>query len=564
MKKYLHVLLALLLYLIFFAILFIQYPLNNSLIGNTDAIGTLVIYREHLLKIKQLLFNVHYGNTFYPGPGLTSFCEPYWGETLMYSLLSVFRLGDLLNVYLIAAIIFALNGFSVYCLAHYYTKDFASSIFAGLAFSACSYMLCNNEMMNALAFFPTPFVLLYLERYFDEVRPRLLLAAVIILAVQFYFSTYNFAFGVLLSLFFVVARLKRLITLLPRHWKYYVCFVLAGLLAIAPMYYFIVLSGNFQNAYNPLAQLPGVTERFSLTLDNFSASYPNNLLYNGGIDDTTHSALRNQYYTNLGFVFWGLAGLGLLGMQKHRIKYLLIVVVAILISFGLFLQIGNATITMPLSLLYKIDSIKTFYRIPGRTFVVGAFALAVLSAFGVSFLRSKTTHFKFVLPFLLALLVVENVPFPFPTDRNAAALVPPKGYLEFYQNQKMKVIAELPSSIFTNRFQYVNGISEFSREYRYMYWQTIHKNNSINGSGSFFPDFRMHNNDLMKDISANDNLKELIAYNKLDYITFHKKFVFAEEEKPVGAFLAASNLLAKQFENDEIVIYKVAAEKDRH
>lgn len=549
-------------FLAFFLALFMQFPLNGSLIGNTDAIGTLVIYREHLLKLKELFFGVQYGHTFYPGAGLTSYCEPYWGETFMYAAIRLLGFNDLWNVYLLVSFMYALNGFSVFCLTRFYTKDFGASLFAGLVFSACSYMLCNNEMMNALAFFPTPFALLYLERYLFEEKLKYLFFSLVLLALQFYFSTYNFAFGILLSLVFVLSYSNKILKLFTHHWKGYACFFSLFLLLIAPMYYFIVLSGNFQNAFNPLAQLPGVTERFSLALNNFTASFPNNLIYKGGISDTAKTALRNQYYTNLGFVFWGVALCGVVGAKKFRWRFVLITLAAILVSFGLKLSVGGFTATMPLYWLYKFDAVKTFYRIPGRTFVVAAFGLSILFSFGLVFLKQKLSYYKPVYFLLLAIFIVENIPFPFPIERNGDALIPPKGYVDFYEKQKLKVVAELPSSLFTNRFQYTNGISEFSREYRYMYWQTIHKNNSVNGSGSFFPNFRMHNSDLMANITQGKNLEKLIAFNHLDYITFHKKFVFAEEEKGVGAFLAGSLLLQKQLENDEIIVYSIKPVKN--
>ena len=103
----------------------------------------------------------------------------------------------------------------------------------------------------------------------------------------------------------------------------------------------------------------------------------------------------------------------------------------------------------------------------------------------------------------------------------------------------------------------MNGVSEFTREYRYHYWQTKHHFNTINGSASYYQISRMENNDLMMKITEGDNLSELIRKNNLDFIFFHKDLVLFEHENEILTFLEQSTVLNKKFEGERMVIFSV-------
>lgn len=548
---------ALIIYLLFFGLLFVQYPLSDSLVGNTDAIASLTIYKEHILKLKALVFNQQSGNTFYPESGITSYCESYVGETFFYAAFKLLGFSDFHVVYILIALFYSLNAFSVYCLCKIYLKKEVPAFLGGLAFSSSCYMLGNQEMMNALLFFPTPLALVFFERFLLKGKTLHLFLCVIFISLQFYFSFYNILYAILLVAVFAALNASVLFhDALKRPFYYAGAFILLIAL-VAPLFTFIIISDNFRGAFNPAVQIPGLTERFSFTLKNFLSSYPNNLIYQGGIREWGGVSLANEYYANLGIVFWICCLIGLFQSFKYKWVFVAIALVSTLISFGLYLDVFGYRITMPLTYLYKIEMFKWFYRIPGRTFVVGVFALSVLFAAGIVRITQNQKRGPLIAVALIVIFLFENLPFPFPLLHNRNALVPPKQYLSFFEKQKMKVTADVPSSLFTNRFQYVNNISEYSREYRYMYWQTLHRNHTINGSVSYFPNSRMRNNDLLKDITINNNLAQLIATNQLDYLTFHKKLVLAKEETNIDTFLMHSPMLDKQLENEEIVIYKV-------
>ncbi len=544
-------------YLLFFLLLFLPFPKSNALIGNTDAIGTLAVYRTNLLELREIVFHETYGNAFYPEKRLGDFVEEYWGETFFYGIISIPGFSDRVNIYLLISLLFALNGFSVFCLTHFYTKSAPASLLSGLSFSTCSYMLCNQEMINALAFFMVPFVLLFIERYFIEQKPKYLFYSVFALGMQFYFSSYSFVFGVLMVSVILLYNFELLLKLIGKHYKYYLVVIFTGVLITIPGIYSILFGHKGENVFNPLVELPGISQRYSLELVNFISSWPNNLIYKK-LFLISDKALKNQYFANIGLAFVGFALLGTIKGDKRKLLFVFFTIISVLVSFGTSLEVAGTTIHMPLYWLYKINFIQQFYRIPGRTFVLTVFCLSVLFSFGLVYIQQHLRYYQPVFVSIMIVFILENAPFPFPIESgNATALVPPEEYVNFYTKQHSKVIAELPSSLFTERFQYVNGVSEYSREYRYMYWQTLHKNFVINGSGSFFPKSRMYNNSLTKDVSSGNNLIKLINYNNLDFITLHKSLVLTQEEETIEPFLKSSNLLDKILETDEVVIFEV-------
>lgn len=416
-------------------------------------------------------------------------------------------------------------------------------------------MLSNQELLNGLAFFCVPFALLYLERYFVGEGRWKLLVATLFLSGCFYFSYYHFLFG--FALFSGLFLLRYFQT---RRWEGRFEFLVLTVFVLTTLPNFIRLfSPELSEAYNPLESISDGPSRFSLSLASFLSALPQNLIYPDRISAMHHLAMKMDYKANLGMVCWGLAVIGMFTGAKVRCPYLFIFVLFTLVSLGPEIRVAGRSFSMPLNAFYQLDIFERFFRIPGRAFVVANFALAVLAARGFMVLRKRVKRANLLAVCLLVVFFLENLPLRVHPEDHSDVFAMPEIY-ELIQADEPQVIAELPSSLFTDA-GYVRGISEFSREYRYQYWQTRHHHHILNGSVSYFPRVRMENNALLIKVAEGDNLPDLIRWNTVDYVTFHKDLIMSESEAAIYPYLNSRNYLRVLLDTDRVVLYQVVPEK---
>jgi hypothetical protein len=228
----------------------------------------------------------------------------------------------------------------------------------------------------------------------------------------------------------------------------------------------------------------------------------------------------------------------------------------LVISLGPYLTIGNLKFPILLKLLYQIPIVDKFIRIPGRFFVLTNFAVAIICAHGYSHLEERFRRKHWLLAGICIIFLVENIEFRTYAPDHRSVVSVPTGYAALpIKNNQLLILAELPSSLFTDN-GYVNDISEFSREYRYQYWQISHKQNTVNGSASYFPLVRMKNNELLKNVTLNSNLDLLIDSNHVDFLIYHKGLELNASELEILGFLRQSPRLTDYHEDDRMVIFK--------
>lgn len=228
------------------------------------------------------------------------------------------------------------------------------------------------------------------------------------------------------------------------------------------------------------------------------------------------------------------------------------------VSFGPYTFINGHKIILPTAFIYNSEFLGTFFRMPGRAFVISNFIIALFCGIGFKAILNRMNLKKaaIILAGLAVLLfTIENQAIPPYIYQHKSLVNIPKEY-DVIKGEQLATIADFPSSLFTGT-GYVNGVSEFTREYRYHYWQAKHHQNTVNGSASYYPNTRMQNNERMMKIMEPNQLDELVKFNQLDYIVFHKELVLFEQEQFQEDFFRNSPLLKLKLDGERLLIFEV-------
>jgi hypothetical protein len=550
------------LYSAFFLLFFSPYITHHSFPGISDNIVHLSIFKNYKIHFLAWLNGQNVGNALYPTKGPQIFLEPYFGEALLYNIVSLPFASDRVGYYVLISILYALNAFGLYMLCLQLAGNKMAAFLGGFIFAASAYSLSNYELLNGLVFFPSFFTLYYFERYIKEDRAALFFYAAIWAGAQAYFSLYFFLF-----LFFIVLIIG-MCRLVFKHWKweavkfkYFFVSLIIVLLVIAPVLLWLFYYAGMNGAYNPLANRPELVKNYSISIDDLLMGYPTNLLYGNFFQKPVSGTMKNVYYCNTGLL---LAILFVISFfvkgKKQWAPYYIVFALGLLIALGPEIRVGSLSFSSPVKFIFDNERVSSFFRITGRAYNMSVLSLAIIGAFSFSFLLSKinTSMGKaLVLVSALVIFSVENLPARLYTPDTRFIFSPDRQYISYLEVQRNALVLELPSSLFTNSVSDSLIISEFGREYVYTYWQTLHGKNIINGSSAYFPQSRISNNVLILNAKTPADIKALIDQNAITTVVFHKKFVMNDREVSLLAVLRESPFLYTELENNEVVIYKV-------
>ncbi|MEZ5002391.1 MAG: glycosyltransferase family 39 protein [Chitinophagales bacterium] len=479
--------------------------------------------------------------------------EPYIGQTLIFFLFKLFFFSDIWASYFMVVALYVLNAFSVYKLAFHYTKDHRSSIIAGFFFAASCFMISTLELLNGLAFFAIPFSLLFLERFLEKAELKQLSYCVFFLALEFYFSGYLFLLGAIILFIRAAFDFRRFF---KAQWTVYLIGIVLFLLLVMPLA-IKLFSPIMQQAHNPVDDIPNGAQRFSLSWRSFISSLTYNPIYSS-FQEWAHLTVKMDFKANLGLTCLLLIITTLFIKAGHKWFYWLILVIFLALSFGPTIHIHQKDYLLPLGYLYKSEIFYKFFRIPGRSFVICNFAIAILCAFAYSKLQYQFKRKNLLFVVLLFAFWIENFGLFVKSYDHRNVVQLPSEYAYFDSLKHVVNIAELPSSLFTESGYTNDGISEFNREFRYQYWQAkYHHQNIINGAASYFPNSRMKNNTVINSIQNEADLKNFIDVNQLDYVIYHHNLVILEKESKVVPLLDEATGVGKVVHTDEISIYKI-------
>lgn len=546
------------LFLIYFLLIFKQYPDNNSLPGNTDTIYNLSIFKDYGNSISAFFTNEQIGNALYPEKSVQQYAELYLGEALIFNVLDLISSRDLYTYYLFISILYALNGWAAYLLSFYLFKHHLPAVVVGFMLSSSSFAFSQIELLNGIPYAPFCISLLFFLKYLKNLQLRYLLLSSVFAAFQFYFSNYIFLY---LIIFFIVVIFAKKWTILLKS-KTYLHLLLAsfiGLLLLLPYGIMADWGTPVQKAFNPINL--EMIKKFSLGLNDFGRHLPNHRLYNLPQAKILNETMRNVNFAFVGFVsyFFLLLALFKKGYHVNKHIYIYLILIGILMAVGPFLNINGVYYKMPLYPIYKYFNLQNYLRIPPRALSLAILGVALLIGMYLSSLDKRKRNVISLM--FMFVFFLENVPKHFHQNNGDELLLPPSNLYIIADSLPLDQtnIAFFPSSILSDKVYNDYGVSEYSREYIYSYWQTKIKVNTINGLSGFFPASRLYNNDLMMNIEHDNNLERLIILNALDYIVVvkDKTLILSQQELTQIDFIYNSPFLSLISESENATLFKI-------
>ena len=544
-------------YLLFFLLVFLQFPLKNSLQGNSDTWYNLNIFCDYGNRIIAFFTGETLGNALYPESSVQIFAEPYLGEALTFLFFKLFQFSDLWAYYLFIVVTYATNGIAAFFLTKLYVKNAAAAFAAGWIFAASVFAFSQVELLNGLPYYFALLSIYFYQRYLWEKKLKLLIWCMVLGGLEIYFSAYIFVYQSLILGLVALFNWKLLWydkKLLINSFAYLSIY----LALIFPFAWLYVFNSSIKEAWNPMTM--ELMENFNLKPSDFFRSLNSNLLYAPIHNIEYGTLMKNANYANIGVAAYIVAIIGLFRPFRFKWLFIVIALLGLIFAFGPSIDFGTVKFRMPMWWVYEYTDLMDFIRIPARAFSLWILAIAVFAALGLEILMKKVKYPHLLLFAFVSFYLIENIPTSFHKYDSAAFLTPSQGFLTFFDaiDDNQTVIVNFPSSIFENRSN--DQISEFGREYIYAYWQTKHKKNTVNGSSGFFPQSKLRNNELMLNITSGNNLEQLIELNGVDYVAFHNKMVLDSTELAQLTFFSDSQFLNQLFENQELVIFEVKKE----
>ncbi len=555
-RKYL---LHFLLYLLLFSLLFLQFPLSGSLPGKGDNWFFLAAYRNIANYFSGLLNGTYLGTVIYPEHNVYEFGNYSPGQALFFLPFIYVGFDDLFAYYCFNVILFTLNAFTVYLISGKFGIQSRASFFCGLFFAGSNFAFGNLDNPDAL-FLSFGFLsVFFLLRFLKNFRNKNLLWSFSSLGVQVYFSSYGFLFSALMLGIIGLFNLRELV--IPSRLKVLFLGGIILLAIISPFLNVYFFAPSILSAYNP-AGLISDAGKASLKIVDFFHPLQNNMYYS----IMPHNDSNWLYKTKSAFTGFALPLAGLFGLLKFKSlhkKYLISAFLLFLfVAFGPFFPLENKEIPSPLYWIYYKFSINQYLRISVRAYF---FCVLVLSLGAAKFIEwiyfSYSKKAAIILPLFI---LIENTPYSF-EKYESKPLMDLAFRIPDFENHS--VILNLPSSLYSDHYPLFQRECrerkdyefEAVREHIYMYEQTLHRANTINGLTGFIPQSRIKNQLLIDRVTNGDmtGLNQLIRNNGLTHVIWQKKLTNGCNYTIALDLLNKSPNLKMVTDNEDITVYKV-------
>lgn len=543
------------LYLIFFAFIFIWFPLNNSLTGNTDSwfyVGAYKLYEAYSLS---LVNTTTINESMYPsGPGFM-FGDPCFFGALMYRPFAWLGMNELWAWCCMMIVVYATNAFGAYLFFGNWTQRQLTAFWAGLAFGASVFCFGNMDSPNAFYLGSMFLCLHYSNKFMASGRLSSLMAAVILGASTLYFSAYIFVFQAMLLAFFWLYYYRKVLGVDKLLGKLTAAVVLAVVLVLPYLVGFYFNPEGISNAWNPVDNF-NMIDKLSLDLPDLIRPLEGNVIYpvlKDGLQD--HPFFYSQHAVYPGILFLVLVIAGYLVSPSRSKVWLVLAVIGFILAIGPAIHINGQRIPMPMELLYKYTGLDGAIRNPVRLWYLVLIGMVGLTLPVIDKLLDKPRGLP-VLLLVCMVYVVENVPFKAPKYDASGYVYPDKEYMDALTKEEGIVLLELPSAVYT-RGEWPRGLNEFSREYIYMFWQTKHNQNLVNGCNGFLPVTRLVVDDLLCRMVDDNTLSSLCNLHGINRVVFHKNLTLQEDDPRIQSYLGQHTGLELISETPNTIIYRV-------
>lgn len=542
-------------YLIFFGFVFVWFPLNNSLTGNTDSwfyVGAYKLYEAYSFS---LFSDATINEALYPsGPGFM-YGDPCFFGAIIYRPFTWLGMNELWAWCCMMIVVYATNAFSAYLFFSNWTQKQLTAFWAGLAFGASVFCFGNVDSPNAF-YLGTMFLCLrFSNKFMSNGNWRNLLIAVLWGAITLYFSAYIFVFQALLLAFFWLYYYRKVLAVEQLIGKLAVAVLLAVLLVLPYLVGFYFNPEGLSSAWNPVDNF-NMIDKLSLDLTDLVRPLEGNLIYpvlKDGLQN--HPFFYSQHAVYPGILFSVLVIAGYWVSPSRSKVWLVLALIGFILAIGPAIHINGQRIPMPMELLYKYTGLDGAIRNPVRLWYLVLIGMVGLTLPVVDKLLARPVG-VLVLVVLSSIYVLENVPFNAPKYDASGYVYPDSGYLEALTVDEKLVVLELPSAVYT-RGEWPRGLNEFSREYIYMFWQTKYNQNLINGCNGFLPVSRLRVDDMLCRMVDDNTLSVLCNQYGINRVVFHKNLTLQEDDPRIQSYLGQHKGLELISETPNTIIYQV-------
>lgn len=541
-------------YVVIFTLFFCQFPLNDALPGNTDTWLYLGLYRSYHFYLLSLFSDVSLGQALYPsGPGFL-FGDPCFFGALLFLPFKWLGMGDLWAWACMLVVAYSLNAYGAYLFFSNWVAKRAVAFWGGLALGASVFSFGNIDSPNVFYMATMFFCLHCSNRFLASGQWRYLLFAVVWGAATFYFSAYIFVFQAILLVFFWTYHYREVLSV-PSFLPKLTAAVVLAIVLVAPFLAFLWSPSGLTNAWNPLERF-GMLDVMSLDLPDLVRAAEGNLVYpilNDGLFQ--HSFFYAQHSVFPGILMVALAVYGYWLSPKSGKMWLILSIIGFILAAGPAIHINRVRITMPMAWVYEHTALGDALRNPVRLWCIVLIGLIGLTLPAIEKLLERPRGLT-ILILVMSIYIVENVPFKMPRHHAIDYVNPDTKYIDYVSEVNNAVVLELPSAVYSGH-NWPKGLNEYSREYIYMYWQTMHNQHTVNGCNGFLPKSRLAVNDLICRLVDDHTLPQLAAQFGVSIVVFHKNLPLLQDDPRIEGYLALNPLLNLELETPNTTVYRI-------
>jgi len=554
---------ALFLYAVFFALLFLQFPLKQAISGNCDTWLALTYSNHTLESVKSFLSGQFMGKAMYPVENPLAYGESAPGAQLMIIAFKMLGFTDIWTNYFYISLIFILTAYSIFVFTGNFVTSFYAKLFSGLVFTCNNMTFAHIDDSIIVAFFIAVTSLHFLYKWFEKRNVKHLVFSALLAGIQVYFAFYVFLYLLVIIVILsivkgIYARVKIIDLIKPAVIYCGIVFVLSF-----PHVLFYLHTLRNLDFVNPFGSLY-TTKKASLNPVSMILVLPDNLIWPDlgqmlGIPKNW-GFIRHYCFTGLLATVLFLISLG--RWNKHRLLFSLIAFTGVFLAMGPVFQFNFQDVFYsPLYIFYTFIPILEFLRVTCRAHFIFLFAISVSCGIAVERISYKWAgRATIIIPALFIFHIVENTPFPMISFDASYTVKTPEIYEKVKNLNPQSVILDLPSHMeveypdwndavynphnfiykkkenkpleVDNLGMFVyswDNIFEYNREIIYTNWQTNHKLNSINGVNGYFPTPRMIYQYHINRLPAVKSFSMLKKWG-VDYIVWHNDMKIARDK----------------------------------
>lgn len=538
-------------FLLFFLLLFLQFPVSGSLPGDVDTWFYVSWFNDALQRLAHFISGTTDYYYLYPDVGAYLQSEPSFGSVAMYGIIKLFLHSDLWAYYFFIVLVFTTNAWATYWLGRKLELNLWAAVLAAMIMSACNFSFALMDNQNAIVFAPMILAFAQIVQFLNTGRQKHLYLLALWGGLQIFFSSYIFIYTVTIAIIWMLWNWR--IWLNKEHMLAVLKGALLAVVIISPYIYFYILSNNLHEPQDLTIKLKSL-EYLSLEPRHFIQPLKNNLIYGRLAEDKNYYGFTFNA-ASIGLLAYVLAILGLLYKPKYRWPLVITWLVGFFVAIGPYIYWGDSKIPMPLYFVTLVAQKLILVNHTARFYAICVLIVGLLAGYGLMWLNQRL-KVKPVWLFVgvLVVFLLENVPVPFEKFDSARYMKPEPDYTQWMGTVSGDVVLNLPSGPALDNLKEYAAFGK--REYIYCYWQLPFDVNVTNGFGRPTQDLKRFRHWAAR-IDRDDDIDSLLNAVPIDWIAYHPNMLMEGVEDDIRPFLDTTSRLKPVLISDDLVIYQV-------